>query len=194
MNLLRAVLQAYCQPYVVVGEPPRSGPLIIVANHASHLDAPAIVAALPEPVRHRIAVAAAEDYFFSRRLLGLLVTLGIGAFPFPRHGDVGLQRAAALLDAGRSVLLFPEGSRSSDGQPHRFRGGIGRLAAATRAPVLPVGVVGSHALWPRGHRLPRRGRLEVRLGEPWQPHGVLSPEEICAEVQRRVCALLGDNQ
>jgi 1-acyl-sn-glycerol-3-phosphate acyltransferase len=191
MNLLRAVLQAYCRPYVVMGELPHAAPLIIVANHTSHLDAPAIVAALPESIRRRTAVAAAEDYFFSRRLLGLTATLLVGAFPFPRQGDVGLARAAALLERGCSVLLFPEGTRSTDGQTHRFRLGVGRLAAATHRPVLPVAVVGSHALWPRGRKLPRRGRLEVRLGQPWLPRADLSPTDICDEVQRRVAALLG---
>jgi 1-acyl-sn-glycerol-3-phosphate acyltransferase len=192
MNVLRAALQAYCHPYVVVGEPPAVAPLIIVANHASHLDAPAIVAALP--TSYHTAVAAAEDYFYSRRWLGIAVTRAIGAFPFPRHGDLGLDRAATFLGEGRSVLLFPEGTRSADGEPGRFRLGIGRLAAATHKPVLPVAVVGSHALWPRGRRFPRRGRLEVRLGKPWQPQATLSPTEICAEVQRRVAALLGDDR
>jgi 1-acyl-sn-glycerol-3-phosphate acyltransferase len=193
-GLLVPALRTYCAPYLVRGSaaPQKREPLIIVGNHSSHLDTPAILAALPRAVRHRTAVAAAEDYFFRRRLLGFAVSLTVGAFPFPRTGGLGIRRATALLQSGCNVLLFPEGTRSADGNPNEFRGGVGSLAHATGAPILPIGVVGSHALWPRGRRLPRRGRLEVRIGQPWRPDPSLSKSDICSEAARRVAALLGD--
>ena len=164
-------------------------PVVIVANHASHLDAPALLAALPAPVRRRTAVAAAADYFYRDRLVGLAVTLGIGAFPFPRHGTDGLAQAARLLGGGDNVLLFPEGTRSTDGGQHVFRDGVGHLLRATGAPVVPAAIRGSHALWPRGQRLPRRGPLEVRFGGAWRPGPDLDARAISTELGRRVALL-----
>jgi 1-acyl-sn-glycerol-3-phosphate acyltransferase len=166
------------------------GPLVIVANHGSHLDTPAILAALPPHIRHRTAVAAAADYFYRNRLLGAAASVGIGTFAFPRRGAAGTRQAAALLCAGWNVLLFPQGTRgSADAEWQPFKSGVGHLVAETGAAVLPVGVYGTRAAWPRGQRLPRRGPIEVRLGSVWQPSDNMRPAEIVAEVERRVAAL-----
>jgi len=189
--LLVPLVRAFCAPFRANGALRETEPLVIVANHTSHLDAPAILAALPRHARHRTAIAAADDYFYRRRLLGFAVSLGIGAFPFPRQGSLGLDRAAVLLGQGWNVLIFPEGTRSADGELHDFRHGVGRLVARTHAAVLPVGIVGSHALWPRAQRFPRRGPLAVRLGRPWRPTSSLSAPEIANELNRRVAELIG---
>jgi 1-acyl-sn-glycerol-3-phosphate acyltransferase len=200
-NLFRAALQdalilpavrAYCAPFRARAETDVTtlrGPVVIVANHASHLDTPAILAALPASIRHRTAVAAAADYFYRDRLVGAAMSLGIGAFPFPRKGRAGIEHAADLLADGWSVLLFPEGTRGSDGAVHAFRMGIGYLLADRVVPVLPVAIMGSHVLWPRGRALPRRGALEVRLGAPWLPEAGMEPRAIVEELERRVTAL-----
>ncbi|HET6319554.1 MAG TPA: lysophospholipid acyltransferase family protein, partial [Chloroflexota bacterium] len=133
--LLVPLVRAFCAPFRARGAVRESEPLVIVANHTSHLDAPAILAALPPHARHRTAIAAADDYFYRQPLLGLALSLGIGAFPFPRQGSLGLDRAADLLAHGWNVLIFPEGTRSADGALHEFRYGVGRLVARTRAPV-----------------------------------------------------------
>ena len=196
-TFLVPVVRAWCTPYCCTGSEPLlalGGPVVFVANHASHLDTPAILAALPRRVRCRTGVAAAADYFYRDPVLGMAVTLGIGAFPFPRHGSLGLERAAARLAAGWNVLLFPEGTRSADGQLHTFRDGIGHLLLATDAPVVPVAVSGSYALWPRGQRLPRRGPLEVRFGTPWRAAHDLTPRQISTELAERVAALATTTQ
>jgi 1-acyl-sn-glycerol-3-phosphate acyltransferase len=191
--LLVPALRAYCAPYRAVGAErlTMDGPLVIVANHASHFDAPAVLAALPHHLRHRTAIAAADDYFYRRRLIGLACGLSIGTFPFPRHGQVGIERAAALLEGGWNILIFPEGTRSQDGHLQPFRAGVANLLVTTRGMVLPVGIVGSHALWPRSHRWPRRGPLEVHFGRLWRPAASLGVSDICTELNRRVAALIG---
>ena len=164
-------------------------PVVFVANHGSHLDAPAILAALPAAIRHRTAIAAAEDYFYRNRLVGLTMGLGIGAFPFPRQGTLGLERAAALLADGWNVVLFPEGTRSADGAQHVFRDGIGHLLLASHAAAVPVAIAGTHTLWPRGRRLPRHGPIAVRLGAPWSPRPNATPHDISTELGRQVASL-----
>ena len=192
--LLVPALRRYCAPYRTRRPAALDArrPVVIVANHSSHLDAPAILAALPHRMRHRTAIAAADDYFYRQRVLGFAVSLGIGTFPFPRRGIVGLERAAELLDAGWNVLIFPEGTRSADGALHQFRPGVGRLVKRSGAAVLPIGIVGAHSLWPRTRRLPRRGPLEVRVGASWTAATTDPPERIADELMHRVAQLLGD--
>ena len=197
-NVIRTVLQnlvllptvrAYCAPFKTSSECHElnnlSGPLVIVANHASHLDTPAILAALPSGIRHHTAVAAAADYFYRNPLLGAAVSVGIGTFPFPRAGRAGTDRAAQLLSEGQSVLLFPQGSRAGD----RFRAGVGYLLAETGASALPVGLSGCHEVWPRGRALPRRGCVHVRIGRPWKPETGMAPRAVVEELERQVAAL-----
>jgi 1-acyl-sn-glycerol-3-phosphate acyltransferase len=151
---------------------PAAGPLLLAANHGSHLDAPAVLAALPAALRDRALVAAAADYFYRDRLRAAASDLA-GAYPFPRRGGpaelrLAVDRTAALLAAGWIVLLFPEGTRSRDGRLAPFRPGVVCLARRTGAPVVPVAVTGAGAAWPPG-RAPRGGAVRVCFGRPWTP-------------------------
>src|SRR3989475_13012992 len=100
----------------------------------------------------------------------------MGASPSARHaGPTGLRaaldRTAGLLEAGWSVLVFPEGTRSRDGRLARFRPGVVCIARRSGATVVPVAVVGSHPAWPPG-RPPRGGTVTIRFGRPWtDPQG-----------------------
>ena len=166
--LLFPLVRVLCRPMRVEGARGISrerGPFVFVANHTSHADTAVLLRALPGRIRRRTAPAAAEDYFFRGRLRGALASLGIGAFPFPRKGAAGLDRAEELLAEGWNVILFPEGTRSPDGRMRPFRSGIGVLAARG-ATVVPVGIAGSREVFPKGARLPRRAPVSVVFGPP----------------------------
>jgi long-chain acyl-CoA synthetase len=143
---------------------PISGPVLLIANHASHLDALTVLAALPPAVRRRTAVAAAADYFFERRPLATLVSLALGAFPFHRQGAVStsLAQCGDLADAGWSLLIFPEGTRSPDGRLQPFKAGIGLLARELGLPVVPIYLAGLYAVLPKGRCWPRPGPVELK--------------------------------
>jgi len=191
-GLVVPLVKAYCSPFRAVDatDGKLRGPLVMVANHGSHLDTPAILAALSPHIRHRTAVAAAADYFYRNRLLGAAASVGIGTFAFTRHGRAGMRQAEALLAAGWNVLVFPQGTRGdADADWLPFKGGVGQVVFETGAAVLPIGVCGSRAAWPRGQRLPRRAPIEVRLGSVWQPPAGMPAAEIVAEVERQVAAL-----
>lgn len=135
-----------------------AGAVVLAANHASHADTVVLLAAL----RGRdVLPAAAADYFFATRVLGAATVVGIGAFPFPREGRAGLDRAEQVLAAGRDVLLFPQGTR--DGGP--VRAGVGVLGAAG-ATVVPVHLDGPAGILPKGRRRPRRHPVTVTIGTP----------------------------
>ncbi|HSL64580.1 MAG TPA: 1-acyl-sn-glycerol-3-phosphate acyltransferase, partial [Gaiellaceae bacterium] len=201
---LRAALQAalllpahaaVCSPFRVDGleELGRAGrPVLLVANHASHLDTPSILRALPRRLRARVAVAAAADYFFRNRALRAATPLLLNGFPFSRRGAVrsSLERCGDLVERGWSVLVYPEGTRSRSGSLQPFRSGSGLLAAGLRVPVVPVAVAGTHALLPKGRRWPRRGPVTVRFGPPLRFGPSDDYADAAARLARAVAALL----
>jgi long-chain acyl-CoA synthetase len=143
-------------------------PVLLVANHASHFDSPVLIRALPDAWRKRLAVAAAADYFFTRKNLGRAVALGLNAFPFSREGNIRptLEHCAWLLDNGWSILLYPEGTRSTTGDIGPFKAGVGLLAVELGVPVVPVRLEGLRDVLPKGRALPRRAPVRVRFGQP----------------------------
>jgi 1-acyl-sn-glycerol-3-phosphate acyltransferase len=159
------------------------GPVILVANHASHMDTPVILSALPRKLRKRTAVAAAADYFYRNRVVASLVALIFNTVPIERRGG-GMAKDGShldtLLDQGWNLLLYPEGTRSRGGSPGRVRRGAAVLAAAHNLSIVPIRVTGTGEtmppgrLWPRrlhGKLLPKRHRIEVSFGEPIRPTG-----------------------
>jgi 1-acyl-sn-glycerol-3-phosphate acyltransferase len=159
------------------------GPVILVANHASHMDTPVILSALPRKLRKRTAVAAAADYFYRNRALASLVALVFNTVPIERRGG-GLAKDGShldtLLDQGWNLLLYPEGTRSRGGGPGRVRRGAAVLAAAHDLSIVPIRVTGTGEtmppgrFWPKrlhGKLLPKRHRIEVSFGEPISPTG-----------------------
>ncbi len=155
--------------FKVTGSAPYEA-MVVVANHSSHADTPALVAAFPAP--YKPVVVAADDYWFDRRWTAACLRLAIGAVPVNRRDGRGyetlVEGARTVLGTGSSLLVFPEGTRSTDGQVGEFRTGALRLAKEFDVPVLPVAVVGTSRLLPKNGRL-RPGPVEVRVGEAIQP-------------------------
>ena len=174
--------------------PDERGPVILAANHSSHLDSLVVLAALPARQRARVAVAAGADYFFTRRWLGALVGLLLNAFPFARQGGAmsGLRVCRQLADEGWWLLLFPEGTRSLDGRIGCFRQGVGHLATEIGATVVPARIDGAHRLWPKGGRWPRPGRVRVRFGQPLRFDSGTSARAATAAIEAAVRALEGE--
>lgn len=143
------------------------GPVIIAANHVSHLDTPVILKALPSQIRRRLAVVAAKDYFYSGRIRGAVVSLALAAVPFDRHGDSrgSLEACETLIGEGWSLLVFPEGTRSQTGSLGRVRRGVAVMSVRTRTPVLPVYVHGLTDVLPKGSVAPLPGGVVVEIGD-----------------------------
>jgi long-chain acyl-CoA synthetase len=161
--LLGVKIRATSKPTVAKGRP-----VIYVANHQSHLDTPAILAALPAALRKRVAVAAANDHFFAgHRLRGFFGQLLFNMFPFHRTGSfrTNLASVGRCLDAGFSVLVFPEGTRSRDGSIGPFKPGIGQIVCEMGVPVVPLHISGAHELLPPDRSLPRRGSVRISVGQ-----------------------------
>jgi 1-acyl-sn-glycerol-3-phosphate acyltransferase len=162
------------------------GPFIFVANHASHLDTAALIRAMPVTIRDRMAAAAAQDYFFTSWYRGLFASLTVNAFPFPRKGRAGIERAKWLCSRGWHLMLYPEGTRTTDGSISKFRSGVGRIAVETQAYVVPVAILGMGRVYPKGQPLPKRGSVELRIGQAMRFAPDQDPVEVTAQLEAAV--------
>jgi 1-acyl-sn-glycerol-3-phosphate acyltransferase len=148
------------------------GPVVLVANHSSHLDTPLIIGSLPKHLSAKLAVGAAADYFFDARWRAAITALVFNAFPVERHRSRKLRSLAPfLLAKGWSLLLFPEGTRSEDGWMSPLRLGAAHLCVTNQVPIVPVVLRGTYAAMPRGRNwpLPGRPRVVVRYGPVLYP-------------------------
>ena len=151
------------------GHLPAEGPYVLVANHASHLDALALAAPLPWRLRDRTFPIAAGDVFFDTPLTSLFAARLLNALPMWRKG-VGRhaldELRGRLVEDACVFVLFPEGTRSRDGAMSSFRFGLGRLVAGAGVPVVPCHLTGCHRAWPPTARWPRPRPLSLRIGAP----------------------------
>jgi 1-acyl-sn-glycerol-3-phosphate acyltransferase len=147
-------------------------PAIFVLNHSSHLDAPTILTSLPTKWRRKAVVGAASDYFFDTWYRSIATTIVFNAFPISRGGGLRSARMARrLISEGWSLVLFPEGTRTTDGWVGDFRTGAAWLAMEAGVPVIPVGLIGAYQAMPRGRSWPKPGRppVRIRFGLPIRP-------------------------
>jgi long-chain acyl-CoA synthetase len=158
-------------------------PVIFAANHQSHMDGPAILAALPPRWRYRVAPAMAKEFFkahfypqnysrkawFTNSLNYYLACQFFNAFPLPQR-ETGTRQAlryiGELLGDGYSVLIFPEGKRTERGEVGPFRPGIGMIGARLGVPVVPVRLEGLEKVLHTKMKFPKRGPARVTFGPP----------------------------
>jgi 1-acyl-sn-glycerol-3-phosphate acyltransferase len=141
---------------------PEFGPVILASNHASFIDPPLVGVRVKRP----ISFLARETLF---RFPGVGVLLrSWNAVPVDREGGgaAGLRKIFEVLEAGRTIVIFPEGTRTRDGQLQRARSGIGLLVIKSDAQVVPVRVFGTFQAFGRHCRLPRPRPVSVKFGRP----------------------------
>ncbi|MET8870857.1 lysophospholipid acyltransferase family protein [Nocardia sp. NPDC004604] len=153
---------------------PRTGPVIIAANHLAVLDSLYLALVLPR----RVTFLAKQEYFTGTGLKGRFLRwffTVLGQVPVNRTGGTAaadaLNAATKILESGDIWAIHPEGTRSPDGCVYRGRTGALRVAMATGAPVIPVVLSGTDKVNPRGAKLPRFGKVRISFGTPrYYPH------------------------
>jgi len=157
---------------------PKTGPFILSPNHQSFLDGPVVASQIPWRLFKNMFYVGTSEIF------------GRGAFHYlgrtfklvpvdPDSNLVNAMRAGASgLKKGRNLVLYPEGERSIDGTPKKFKKGAAILAAHLQVPIYPVALEGFYDSWPRSKRFPRIAKLRVQFGDPiLPPKSMKNPEE-----------------
>jgi len=159
--------------------------LIIISNHASHLDATSIAAAIPYRYWPELYITAAKDYFFTNPLFTFFSAHCLGAIPIERKdkkGETVKLIITLLRDLDRMwMIFFPEGTRSKDGKVQDFKRGVAIFSEKTKTPVLFLFIEGNSALWPKGAWFAKPGPLVVHVGPVVQP----GPVEAISEEYRK---------
>ncbi|HXA86769.1 MAG TPA: AMP-binding protein [Candidatus Dormibacteraeota bacterium] len=170
---------------------PKNGPFILSPNHQSFLDGPVVATQIPWRLFKNMFYVGTSEIF------------GHGAFHYlgrtfklvpvdPDSNLVNAMRAGAYgLKRGQNLVLYPEGERSVDGTPKKFKKGAAILATHLKVPIYPVALEGFYDSWPRSKRFPRLTKLQVRFGDPiLPPETMTNPEEtykqLTDELRRRV--------
>ncbi|SRR6266498_226335 len=170
-RLFMAFVRFYCRLDIEgLEHVPSTGPFILAANHSSHADTAVVFAALPRTLRRRVVAAAAQDYFFDKGFRQFFSRVLFNIIPVPRNitsATDPLRHVVRALREGYGVLLYPEGTRSRNGELGPFRSGIGRLAVEFPVvPIIPIWIEGTAKVLPKsGFPLPRPVKVKVRFGE-----------------------------
>jgi 1-acyl-sn-glycerol-3-phosphate acyltransferase len=169
----------------VTGHPdfPRAGGVLLVANHASFLDVFVLGVSLRRPLNY----VARSTLFVPG--LGYLMR-SVGGFPIQREGmgASGMKETLRRLRSGGVVALFPEGTRTRDGELGPLKPGIAVLVARAGVPVVPAGMAGTFEAWPRSRLLPRPHPIRVHYGPPIYPSDLegMESEAITALIETRM--------
>jgi 1-acyl-sn-glycerol-3-phosphate acyltransferase len=183
-----------CFRFRVVGQVPKTGGFIVAANHASYLDIPLLGCGM----KRRAWYLGRSDLFPARAVNRLLRWLGWIPLRLGRLDRDAFGKAVSLVKEGKVIVIFPEGSRTENGQLQPAKAGIGMIVAQTGCPVIPAYLKGAHEVLPVRAKWPRFRSVTVTYGDPiaFVParengEGKKFYQEVSQTVMDRIAALGG---
>lgn len=177
-SFYRVLFSVYCGWNVYNPERvPNRGPVILASNHASHLDPPLIGSGVQRPLNY-----LARESLFNMPVGGYLLRQ-VNAVPVDRDGAgaAGLKAIINRLRKGGAIVLFPEGTRTTDGTIQPARSGVGMVAIKSQATVVPTRVFGTLQAWNRDMRWPRPRRVAVKYGHPMNFDALRAEAKSCSK-------------
>ncbi len=163
---------------------PTEGGGLVCSNHQSFFDPPLVGLTCDRRMNY-----LARDSLFRVPGLKQLIAF-LDAIPIDREGGglAGLKETLKRLKAGELVLIFPEGTRTHDGEVAPLKPGFIAVARRSKVPLVPVGIDGAYQAWPRTSKFPRLSRLAVVVGPAIKPDEVaaMSDEDLLAELEQRI--------
>jgi 1-acyl-sn-glycerol-3-phosphate acyltransferase len=162
---------------------PSQGAALLVSNHLSHLDVFVLGLSVPRPLNY----VARSTLFVP--ILGPFIR-SVGGFAIQREGmgAQGLKETLRRLRRGGLVTLFPEGTRTRDGELAPLKAGFAAIARHTRVPIVPAAIAGTFEAWPRHHPWPHPHPIHVHYGPPISPELVanLDPDALISLLRSRL--------
>ncbi|HET6403494.1 MAG TPA: lysophospholipid acyltransferase family protein [Candidatus Thermoplasmatota archaeon] len=170
---------------------PATGGAILASNHLSYSDHYFLPAVVPRQVFF-ISKAQHFDVPVQRWLFEQW-----GVIPLRRgEGDnEAMARSLQVLNEGKLLGIYPEGTRSTDGKLHKGRTGVARLALQARVPIVPVGMIGTEKVLPKGKHIPTFHKVVIHIGAPIdvsQFYGMENDRKVCREITDRVMHAIRD--
>lgn len=166
-----------------------AGASMICPNHQSILDVFVILSVLPWPIFRRTSMIGKPEYF-GRLVLPLVRRIGVRPVDAGLNLPGALEESVGLLRDGAVLVVFPEGTRSWDGQLQTFRHGAAAIAERARVPIVPVAIDGTYRVIPRGASLPRLRRVTIRAGAPIPVESTTDMDARTQTIRARIAALL----
>ena len=173
---------------------PLTGPAILVANHNSHIDTLVLMCLFTTAQVLKANPVAAEDYFFNTRFRSFVFKTLLGAIAIKRYGT-GFSREDIFaeinqsLEDGHILIIYPEGTRSMDGEVQEFKSGVAHLARLNPdVPVVPIFINGPDRIMPKYDSLPVPFICDVYVGEPMH-FGTSTKKEFTAQIYCEVLKL-----
>jgi 1-acyl-sn-glycerol-3-phosphate acyltransferase len=167
---------------------PQNTAVMLVANHSSHLDGPAVIASVNRYMGQVYSLAA-KDYFFNTPTKAKICQHVLDMIAFQRRGSSVdcLKACQEVIANNKMILIFPEGTRSLTGELQPFKMGTGFLAMQLNIPIVPVYIQGSFEAFPKGARLPNRHPIRVKFGQPiaidrYQNRTDKGSRQLCQEI------------
>jgi long-chain acyl-CoA synthetase len=167
-------------------------PVLFISNHVTDVDAALILSALPWRWRYRLAIAMAGETLREwRRSSKVKYALGaalFNVFSLPRESGFrqSFAYAGEAVDRGFSIIIFPEGTETTDGELQPFKAGIGLLASELNVPIVPVRLRGLFELKKRNKRFVKPGTVSITFGDPIEFSPDHTPADITRELERRL--------
>lgn len=170
---------------------PERGPAILASNHLSYTDHYFLPAVVPRQIFF-ISKAQHFDVPVQRWLFEQW-----GVIPLKRgEGDnEAFTRSLQLLREGKLFGIYPEGTRSTDGKLHKGRTGVARLALMAKVPVIPVGMIGTDRVLPKGKNVPKLHKVTIHIGAPMrfeEFYGMENDRKACREITDRIMMAIRD--
>jgi long-chain acyl-CoA synthetase len=171
---------------------PQGRTFIIAANHSSHLDNPSLMLAAGFPFEDYVLLAA-KDYFFDRKSASLLLLrYFFNLAPFDRNTEPSAMHhnmhwCKAAMAQRKNLIIFPEATRSMNGQIQPFKGGCALMAYELMLPIVPAYIKGAYECLPKGKSWPQKGKISVHFGQPlWMEHYLENTTATKSQVYRKI--------
>lgn len=168
-NIFNAALQLWVRRLDGLDNVPKDKPFVIAANHSSFLDDFTLAPRIILHINNKVHMYC-NDRFYKNKPLAAFLNWG-GCIPVsiqtknPETNKQAFKLALGYLKKGEPVGIFPEGGRSLDGNLREAKTGIARLALTSKVPVLPIGVIGSYDVFPKGAKFPKFKRFDIKIGK-----------------------------
>jgi len=187
-----------------IGNIPHDKPFIVAINHSSYYDILIMPCILVPKLNKKMHTLVNSSYWknpitkFFLDLWGGIPVFVKNENDSKQKNKLALERALNHINHGDIIMIFPEGTRSLDGKLQKAKTGVARLALLSKAPVLPVGIIGSYKVLPKGNFFPRFARCEVKIGKLMSFERYLNKktsnkvyEKITKDIMKQIAKLIG---